>query len=182
MESEKTEQRKDVVVAVHRALVETYALREAGLPMVMDYYSFDPTEDYAKRVAEGAKFEQDANGQTVLVLESEELRQSVLNCVTPQGRDDGAIKGTKPEEEEVAGEEFEEEEEESKGADERPFEVVREDNDTYLESEGSEQLASDQEPLNPARSSDLAARAPASDTWRNVSLGDSAIKFAVSGP
>ena len=175
MESEKTEARKDVVVAVHRALVEAYALKEAGLPLVMDYYSLDPTEDYAKRVAESAKFEQDANGKMALVLESEELRQSILKCVTPQERADGAIKETETDEEEV------EEEAESKEAEETPFEFNKGD-DTNLESEGSERLSLDEERTDPARSLDFEAQAPASDTWRNVSLEDATMKFVVSGP
>lgn len=178
MESEKTEHRKDIVIAVHRALVETYTLMEAGLPLVMDYYSIDPTKDYAKRVAESAKFEQDSNGKMDLVLESEELRHSILSCVTPQEHDNGAIEGTKIEDEEVEEQDFQEQETETKGADERPF--IKEDNDSNLESEGSEQLDLNGEPINPLSSSDLIARAPASDTWRNVSFQDPAIKFAVS--
>lgn len=183
MESEKTEHRKDVIIAVHRALVETYTLIEAGLPLVMDYYSIDPTEDYAKRVAESAKFEQDSSGKMALVLESEELRHSILSCVTPQEHDNSAIEGTKIEEEEVEGQDFEEQESEeqeteTKGADERPF--IGEDTDSNLESESSEQLDLNEEPTNPPRSSDLIARAPASDTWRNASFQDLAIKFAVS--
>lgn len=183
MESEKTEHRKDVVIAVHRALVETYTMIEAGLPLVMDYYSIDPTEDYAKRVAGSAKFEQHSNGKMALVLESEELRRSILSCVTPQKHDNGGIEGPKMEDEEVEErdyekQEFEEQEMESKGADERPS--IKEDNDSDLESEGSEQLDLDEEPIKPPRSSDIIARAPASDTWRNVSFQDPAIKFAVS--
>lgn len=183
MESEKTEHRKDVVIAVHRALVETYTLIEAGLPLVMDYYSMDPTEDYAKRVAESAKFEQDSNGKMALVLESEELRHSILSCVTPQEHDNDAIEGAKVENEEVEEQDFEEQEfeqqeTETKGADERPF--IKEDNDSNLESEGSEQLDLNEEPINSPRSADLIARAPASDTWRNVLFQDPAIKFAVS--
>ena len=202
MESEKTARRNGVVIAVHRALVETYALKEAGLPITMDYYSLDPTKDYAKRVAEGAQFKHDEDGKMALVLESEELRQSILQCVTPQEHDDGAMEETETEEEDVEEEEVEEEavaeaavekegveeaavekeEAESRGAEATPPEAVREDDDTKVESEGSEQPILDEESLIPAKSLDVAAQAPASDTWRNVSLEDAAIKFAVSGP
>ena len=189
MESEKTERRKGVVIAVHRALVETYALKEAGLPITMDYYSLDPTKDYAKRVAEGAQFKHDEDGKMALVLESEELRQSILQCVTPREHDGGAMEETETEEEEVEEEAVEEEaveeaavekeEAESRGAEVTPPEAVKEDDDTKVESQ---QPILDEEPLDPAKSLDVAAQAPASDTWRNVSLGDAAIKFAVSGP
>ena len=192
MESEKTERRNGVAIAVHRALVETYALKEAGLPITMDYYSLDPTKDYAKRVAEGAQFKHDEDGKMALVLESEELRQSILQCVTPQEHDGGAMKETEIEEEEVEEEAVEEEaveeaavekeEAESRGAEATPPETVMEDDDTKVESEGSEQPILDEEPLDPAKSLDVATQAPASDTWRNVSLEDAAIKFAVSSP
>ena len=202
MESEKTERRKGVVIAVHRALVETFALKEAGLPITMDYYSLDPTKDYAKRVAEGAQFKHDEDGKMALVLESEELRQSILQCVTPQEHNDSAIEEAEIEEEEEVEEEVEEEafeagaveeaaveeaavekeEAEYRGAEATPPEAVKEDDDTKVESEGSKQPILDEEPLDPAKSLDVVAQAPASDTWRNVSLEDAAIKFAVSGP
>ena len=192
MESEKTERRKGVVIAVHRALVETYALKEAGLPITMDYYSLDPTKDYAKRVAEGAQFKHDEDGKMALVLESEELRQSILQCVTPQQDDDGAIEETENEEEEFEEEAFEEgaveegavekEEAEYRRAEATPPTAIEEDDDTKVESEESNQPILDEDPLDPAKSLDVVAQAPASDTWRNVSLEDAAIKFAVSGP
>ena len=163
MESEKIEDRKEIDLAVRRALVETYALKEAGLPLVMDYYSLDPTEDYAKRVAEGARFETDENGQVALVLESEELRQSILDCVTPREGDDVAVEKAGIEEEETSEEEeetleeeeitSEEEEEESRGAEERPPKLVRGDDGTIGEFEGAKQLALEAEPLTPKRSS-----------------------------
>ena len=210
MEFDKKERRNDIVLTVHRALVEAYALKEAGLPLIMDYHSMDPAEDYAKSLAEGAKFEQDANGQVVLVFESEGLRQSVLKCVqpwvhelnrisgdplalsatttypvplsqytqaTPQQRCDDAIDETEIEEKQEGendqdqNEEEEEGEVESAGAEEGPYD------NTKLDLEGAEQLYLDEEPLYPARAS-----APVSDTWRSISLEDSAIKFAVSGP
>ena len=162
MESEKIEDRKEIDLAVRRALVETYALKEAGLPLVMDYYSLDPTEDYAKRVAEGARFETDENGRVALVLESEELRQSILDCVTPREGDDVAVEKAGIEEEETSEEEEEtleeeeitsEEEEESRGAEERPPKLVRGDDGTIGEFEGAKQLALEAEPLTPKRSS-----------------------------
>ena len=162
MESGKIEDRKEIDLAVRRALVETYALKEAGLPLVMDYYSLDPTEDYAKRVAEGARFETDENGQVALVLESEELRQSILDCVTPREGDDVAVEMAGIEEEETSEEEEEtleeeeitsEEEEESRGAEERPPKLVRGDDGTIGEFEGAKQLALEAEPLTPKGSS-----------------------------
>lgn len=159
MESEKIEDRKEIDLAVRRALVETYALKEAGLPLVMDYYSLDPTEDYARCVAEGARFETDENGQVALVLESEELRQSILDCVTPREGDDVAVEkaGIEEEEEETLEEEEitseEEEEEESRGAEERPPKLVRGDDGTIGEFEGAKQLALETELLTPKRSS-----------------------------
>ena len=168
MESEKIEDRKEIDRAVRRALVETYALKEAGLPLVMDYYSLDPTEDYAKRVAEGARFETDENGQVALVLETEQLRQSILDCVTPREGDDVAVEKLGIEEEETLKEEemtSEEEEEESRGAEERPPKLVRGDDGTIGEFEDAEQLALEAEPLTPERSSsDLVTSRGSDDT------------------
>lgn len=97
MDPQRVEGRAETILTVHRALVETYALKEAGLPLVMDYYSIGPTKDYAEQVAGGAKFEQNANGEMTLVLESEGLRQSILDCVTPQdlSKDKNKIEDTK---------------------------------------------------------------------------------------
>ena len=162
-------------------------MKEAGLPLVMDYSSADPTEDYATRVAGGAKFEQDASGQLALVLESEELRQSILECVTPKDRssDNIAMQDADIEEEEVTDEitdEVAEEEMESSDAEERPSQIVQGDDEINLELEGSELPIPDEESFDPARSADLAPFMPASDTWRDVSMEDAAMKFAVSGP
>lgn len=180
MESERIESRNETILAVHRALVETYALKEAGLPLVMDYDPVDPTDDYAELVARGAKFEQGANGQMALVLESRELRQSILECVTPQDRssDGGAMEDSEIEEEE----EITEEEMESREAEETPSQNVKEDDEIDLEFESSEPPVPDEELFDPARLEDRATFMPASDTWRDVSLEDAAIKFAVGGP
>ena len=182
MDPERIESRNDIILALHRALVEAYALKEAELPLVLDYYSKDHTEDYPELVAGGAKFEQDANGEITLVLESEELRQSILRCVMPKdSRSDN--KGMENSENEEEGEEImkgsTEEELESREAGERPSQV---DDEINLELERSGPSLQDGESFGPARSSDLAAFMPASDSWRNVSLEDPAIKFAVSGP
>ncbi len=177
------ESRNEIILAVHRALVETYALKEAGLPLVMDYSSLDPANDYAERVAGGAKFEQDANGEMALVLESEELRQSILDCVTPQApsRDNSAMGDLEIEEEEIS-EEMKDEEMESREAEEMSPQMVEEDDKNSLEFEGSEPPIPDEEYFDPASPEDRATFMPASDTWRDVSLEDAAIKFAVSGP
>lgn len=177
MKSERVDGRNEKILAIHRALVETYALKEAGLPLVMDYSVVNPTDDYAERLAGGATLEQDINGQMTLVLESEELRQSILECVTPRDHssDDDRTKDTEIEEEQ-------QEEMESGEAEEKPSQIVKEDDDFNLESEGSELPLPDEESFDLARSEDLAAFVPASDTWRNVSLEDAAIKFAVSRP
>ena len=177
MKHEITDDRNEIILAIHRALVEVYALKEAGLPLVLDYYSEDSTADYAERVAGGAKFEQDANGQMILVLESEELRHSILECVTPQERDNGTMEETQ-----ITEPESFEEGVESRGTEETPSEMVEEDDETNLGSEDSEVPVLDDEPLDSADFSDLAAFVPASDTWRDVSLDNAAIKFAVSGP
>ena len=186
MNAEMSESRDDITLALHRALVEVYALKEAGLPLVMDYYSEDPTEDYSELVAGGAKFEQDTNGEMTLVLESEELRQSILKCVIPkdsQSDDEGM---ENPEIEEEGGKIMEgstKDEVQAREAGERPPQVDDEINSEYeRQSEGSDPSLRDWESSDPASSFNLAAFMPASDSWRNVSLEDPEIKFAVSGP
>ena len=186
MNAERLESRGDISLALHRALVEAYALKEAGLPLVMDYYSEDPTEDYSELVAEGAKFEQDANGEMTLVLENEELRQSILKCVIPKDThsdDQGMENPEAKEQDKEITEGSTEQEAEFREAGERPLQVDDEINSEYeRQFEGSDPSPRDGESFDPARSSNLAALMPASDSWRNVSLGDPAIKFAVSGP
>lgn len=175
MVPQRVEGRSDTILAVHRALVETYALKEAGLPLVMDYKSKDPTEDYSERVAKGAKFEQDATGQMILVLESEELRKSILDCVTPQDR---SMNDTKTEDAEVEEGEITDEEMGLGEAEKRSSQIVKEDD----EIDDSNSPVLDEESSDTPRSKDFATFMPASDTWRDVSLDDAAIKFAVSGP
>lgn len=173
MEPERVDSRNGTTVAVHRALVETYALKEAGLPLVMDWYALSHMDDYPERVAAGAKFEQDTNGQMALVLESEDLRQSILECVTPRATpQDRSSDENAMEDKEVKEEELLEEDMESREAEETP-------DDGDLESEGFELPLPDEESFDPARSPGNAALMPASDTWRDVSLEDAAIKFAV---
>ena len=193
MGSEVIGTRNGTVLAVHRALVETYALKEAGLPLVMDWYAEDPTDDYARRVAGGAQFEQDANGQVALVLESEELRHSILEYVTPRapssdgsGSKDGEIEDEVFAQEGVDSREADDEvsaqdDVDFREAEERPSETVKEDDDSISILDGSELAVPDERPFDPARSEDLAALMPASDTWRNISLDDAEIKFAVRG-
>lgn len=182
MVPERLESRKDVILALHRALVEVYALKEAELPLVMDKYSKDHMDDYPELVARGAKFEQDANGEMTLVLESEELRQSILQCIIPkdslsdnEGMGDPEI----DEEGEEITEGSTEKEVETREAGGRPPQV---DDEINSELERSEPSPRDGESFDPAATSNLAAFMPASDSWRNVSLGDPVIKFAVSGP
>ena len=186
MNAERLESRDEITIALHRALVEAYALKEAGLPLVMDYYSEDPTDDYSELVAGGARFEQDANGEMTLVLESEGLRQSILECVIPKDSQSDNKGMENPETEEEGEEIMEgstEEEVEAREAGERPPQVDDEINSEYeRQFEGSDPSLRDGESFDPARSSNLAALMPASNSWRNVSLGDPAIKFAVSGP
>ena len=179
----------EVGSAVHRALVETYVLKDAGLPLVMDYYSLDPSEDYAKRVAQDAKFMPDANGMVVLVTKSRELRKAILECVTPKERNEGAIEETETDEEEVveqevAEQEIEEQEAEAKGAEETPLEAVMGDEDINLEPEESEEAMMDEkDPYDVGLWPNDTGKWPnSSGEWRNVPLEDAAIKFAVSGP
>ena len=177
MEPERVDGRNETILAVHRALVETYALKEAGLPLVMEFNPKNPTDDYAERLAGGATFEQDTNEHMTLVLESEELRQAILECVTPRDHssDDDRTNDTEIVEEQ-------QEEMESGEAEEKASQIVKEDDDFNLESEGFELPLPDEESFDLARTGDLATFMPASETWRNVSLEDVAIKFAVSGP
>ena len=159
--------------------METYALKEAGLPLVVDYSAVDPSEDYAQRVAGGATFEQDAKGQIILVLESEELRKLILDCVTPQERskNDTMIEDAENEKGETTeeGMEFGE-------AEERPSQIVMNDDEIDSKFDGPDSPVPHEESSDAARSKDLATFMPASDTWRNISLDDAAVKFAVSGP
>ena len=182
MVPERLESRSDIILALHRALVEVYALKEAELPLVMDKYSKDHMDDYPGLVARGAKFERDANGEMTLILESEELRQSILQCIIPKDSlsDNEGVENPETEEE---GEEImdgsTEKEVETREAGERPPQI---DDEINSEFERSEPSVRDGEFFDTARTSNLAAFMPASDSWRNVSLGDPAIKFAVSGP
>ena len=182
MHFERTESRNDTILAVHRALVEIYALKEAGLPLDMNssYDSIEPTDEYCESVAGGAKFEQDANGRMALVLESEDLRQSILTYVTTQDRSSDDI--AREEDTEIGEEVFTEEQMDTREIEDGSSQVVTEDDGSNLELEGSELPIPDEESLDPARSSNLPAFTPPSDTWCNVSLEDAAIKFAVRGP
>lgn len=75
----KMESREEISEVIHRALVEIYTLKEARVPMeIFMSYAETPEAHYFKDVS----FKQDADGTTVPVFASEELREQVLDSLT----------------------------------------------------------------------------------------------------
>ena len=75
----KLESREEISEVIHRALVEIYTLKEAHIPMeIFMSYAETPEAHYFKDVS----FKQDADGNTIPVFASEELREQVLDSLT----------------------------------------------------------------------------------------------------
>ena len=160
-----------IIAAVHRALVEVFTLKQAGLPLVLDYHAgdsyLDDADDYLQRLAKEARFEVDATGEGRLLLEHETLEQAILNSITPK---------------EVQKEDEDELEAEDAGQlDTYPPEVERQkfEIESPTEPENHEDAFTDKDG-NPTNSQDFVqSLLPVDQNWRNVSLQDSGIKFAV---
>ena len=186
----KLQSREEIVMAVHQALVEVFTLKQADLPLSIDANPTTsmPPNDYLRWLAQDASFEQSESGEMKLVLASKELQDAILDSILPkeptedeiaeveevmeeeepveeqlaeasnlqQGHDAGALDGTSP------------------AIDSEPVEADRtETNETYdalplVDSVDSSSTEHDGGPI-----------LSANDSWRNVSLEDQAVKFAV---
>ena len=173
----------DIVPSVHRALVEVYTLKQEGLPLIMDYHSYDIDDDYPWKLAEQARFGMDDHGEMKVVLEREELRLDILESVRPK-EDIGEAGILSGENESLADDSAEDEE----GSIRDP-EMVPEQKSAPSTIEQETPVSEDSEAqdyeavLN--ADSQIVTREnnqiiPADDSWRNITFDDLGIKFAVS--
>lgn len=179
MNSKRTN-RQEIMTGIHRALVEVYTLKQEGLPLT-DYSAFDLDDDYARRLAEGTKFEDDAFQGKRLVFENEELRQQVLESTKAK---DGLVEETDQQE---ALEAAEYAEEEATGREAEPIpeqettaSIVSRD-DVEGEPHADDELAD--EASEAACYHILGGEyliKPTDDSWREISFEDPHVKFAVS--
>lgn len=191
----KLESREKIIIAVHRALVEVYALKQAGLPLVMDYDAgdvfLDNADDFLLRLAKEAKFEINATGEGRLVLGNQELEGDIIGSLTPRVDVD---------EDEEGDVEYNEEREEGSDlieGEQSEQMVQKEDEDAgrlATSSPATEPQAVETESLAEFESSHHASDEgvptlssipdhvplPENNNWRNMSLEDLEIKFAVS--
>lgn len=182
MNPKKTD-RHEVIAAIHRALVEIYTLKHEGLPLAMDYFAFDLDDDYARRLAEGSTFESDPHGETRVVLESEELRRQILESTKPK---DDTTDDTLPQPE-LAAEEYTERQDVDDDLALMPERDHASPSIKRDEVEAEAELPAGDDSIDDApevgRYHILGGEyqiKPANDSWRNIALDDSQVKFAVS--
>ena len=186
----KLESRDEIVMAVHQALVEVFTLKQADLPLSMNANPTTsmPPNEYLRRIAEEASFEQTENGEVQLVLGSNELQDAILDSIMPKEltKDETAeveevIGVQQPVEDEVA-EAHDFQRVHDAGALEGPAPGIEsqsaeadmtETNETYdalplVDTVDTSNAEDHGGPITPANNS-----------WRNVPLEDQAVKFAV---
>ena len=190
MEPTRAESRQEIAIAIHRALVEVWALRQEGLPLVIARRPRYFTDDYEQRLASDTKFVAGDNGETVLVFESASLQQEVLASITPQDQttNEHGISSVQRDEE------YEEDAEES-----LPIDTVAK-YDTYkdvtpsdkqqgaisksdIKTDSSEVLAEQQaEEIDENADTMTVLYEPMDSGWRDCSFGTVDVKFAVRDP
>ncbi|KAK4695682.1 hypothetical protein P7C71_g2119, partial [Lecanoromycetidae sp. Uapishka_2] len=158
----------------------------------MDYFAFDLDNDYARQLAEGSKFELNAVEGTKVVVEDEELRQQILKSVKPKGdtlslrksRKQRRMQDTIPQEELQAAANTDE----GQGISNDPEYMFEQESAASLSGHDgvdTESFAEDEhsEDVREAASYHILGGEyeikPADDSWRNISLDDPQIKFAV---
>lgn len=194
----KLESREKIITAVHRALVEVFALKQADLPLVLDYDAgdvfLDNVDAFLLRLAKEARFEIDATGEGRLVLEDEELQDFIVGSIT--SREEAEEEDEDSEGNMQCGEEREEDRELIEG--ENPGRLTKKEAEdaghldtsspaikpqvvkieSPAELETSDQPVTDEIP-NPSSILNHFLL-PVDNNWRNVSLKDQEVKFAVS--
>lgn len=178
----RTESQYEIIAGIHRALVEVYTLKQEGLALVMDYFAYDLNNEYALRLAEGAKFESDGQGGTRVAVEDEELRQDILESVK---LNEDTMEEIIQQEELQAEEYTEEEEPSSREADSMPLQESAsptiEDDDLENEISEDEEFSDDtSESVHDHTFGGKYPIKPADDSWRDIAFEDLQIKFAVS--
>lgn len=155
----------DIKMAVQRAIVEIWALKQAGQPLDLGAAPTSITMDLHVRLATRTTFTPNAEGEMVLVYADEQLQRDILASLQPRTM-----------EEEVA-------EEEARG------ELQPEMDDPLSTMVESTPATESLEPGTignaetiPQEEKDVAASdvsSPVDKTWRNISLQDPDVKFSV---
>ena len=194
----KLESREKIIAAVHRALVEVFALKQADFPLVMDYDAgdvfLDDVNDFLLRLAKEARFEIDATGEGRLVLEDEELQGFIVGSITPREEaeevdedSEGSIQYVEEREEDrdlIEGETPErltQKEVEDAGRLDTSSPAIEPqvvEIESPAELETSDRPVTDEVPNPSSIPGHLLL--PVDNNWRNVSLKDQEVKFAVS--
>ena len=185
----KLENREEIIMAVHQALVEVFTLKQANLPLLMDANPSTkvPADTYLRWLAEDASFETTEDGETRLVLESEELQDAILDSITPKAGNQHELAVVMPEDEVNRGEVEERNRQQMRasGRQDSSLQAVEQQNlelDQPEEQATTEALAQSESGNMTETYEDLGPIAPANSSWRNVPLVDESIKFAVSHP
>lgn len=169
MAPSRMESKEEISIAIHRALVEVYTLKEAGLSIV-----FPAWEDAEYDSDWGAiGFHLHGNGTVEPIYPSEEIRQKILHhLTTPEPEDDSSadsmaedVEGIGAEEsDEKTGEEGQASLDQSSSAEEGELEG------SAVDTPEDESIAEDE----------TASESPLTDkSWLNVPLDDINVKFMV---
>lgn len=171
----RMEDRFEIISAVHRALVEVFALKQAGLPLKIHSEAGVPEDEYVYRVAKGAKFEPNADGDMVLVFEDDELQQFILDNIRPR---ETPVGPETVEEEDLAEEELANRDGET-GLDHESSTLGIAQTDDVIQASESNKSSTVENPWD--QNDDPAVFMPMDNSWREVSLDNSYTKFSVSG-
>lgn len=165
----KMESREEISEAIHRALVEIFALKEARIPIEISMgYGETAEAHYFKDVS----FMQAANGRTVPVFSHERLREEVLDSLTEVENDSATSPEVTVESQAPVQEEAELIENDSPVQAETEA-AVSGDMSLWDKTDLEDQESTErEEPMLENRSND--------ETWLNISFHDRKTKFAVS--
>lgn len=85
MAPSRMQSKEDISIAIHRALIEVYTLKEADLPIVFPTWADAPYDSNWGAIA----FQKNENGTMVPIFPNEQIRQKILYYLTnAEPRDD----------------------------------------------------------------------------------------------
>ena len=165
----RMETKEDIAIAIHRALVEVYTLREAGLSIV-----FPSREDADYDSDWGAVgFHQHGNGSVEPIYPSEEIRQKILQHLTnPESEDDSSADSMFEDVEDLESEELDEKigEEAQASLDQSQSSEEGEPEGSTVDTSQNDTVAEDE----------TISESPLTDkSWLHVPFDDINVKFMV---
>lgn len=170
MAPSRMESKEDIAIAIHRALVEVYTVKEAGLSIV------DPSWEDADYDSDwgAVGFHQHGNGTVEPIYPSEEIRQKILHHLTnPESEDDSLADSVAEDVEDLETEESDE-----KTGEEAQATLDQSQSSEEGELEGANVNTPEDDMMEEDETN---SESPLTDkSWLNVPFDDIDVKFMVS--